>query len=248
MAKLQFDRLGGDERLPRYQRLADHLREEIGKGAWRPGDRMPSESELAEMFAIAPGTTRQAITQLVNDGVLERFQGKGTFVRRPRFDHWLFRFFRFRGKTGESVVPESRILKKSVEPMPSFVAMRLNVAAASEAICISRLRLIDTMPVLIEEIWLPLPAFDALREVEIPDGEPLLYPLYDELCGHVVTNAEEELTAEAATTEHAKPLKVKRGDPLIVIERLARGYDGTPLEWRRSRGRADHFHYHTEIR
>ncbi len=83
--------LRGDERLPRYQRVADQLRQEIADGVRRPGDRMPSENLLADQYALAPGTIRQAVTQLVSEGVLERFQGKGTCVRRPSFDQarWL---------------------------------------------------------------------------------------------------------------------------------------------------------------
>ena len=66
--------------------------------------------------------------------------------------------------------------------------------------------------------------------------------------GQLVARAEETLTAEAARPEIARLLRVGHDTPLIIIDRLARGFDDTPLEWRRSRGRADQFHYHTEIR
>ncbi|NNF79172.1 MAG: GntR family transcriptional regulator [Rhizobiales bacterium] len=240
--------LRGDERLPRYQRVADQLRQEIADGVRRPGDRMPSENLLADQYALAPGTIRQAVTQLVSEGVLERFQGKGTFVRRPSFDQSLFRFFRFLGRPGERVVPEGRILGREAKPAPEYVSLRLELDQNAPAICLSRLRLLRKQPVLLEEIWLSKEDFMPILEIDEKKLGPLLYPIYDELCGRTVANAEEELTVEAADHQTAQTLQIAEGDPVIVIERLAKGFDGSPLEWRRSVGRADQFRYQIEIR
>jgi len=240
--------LRGDERLPLYQRLADLLRQEIVDGVHRPGDRLPSENVIAKEYDLAPGTARQALAQLVGDGFLERAQGKGTFVRRPSFDQSLFRFFRFRGTDGERSVPQSRILFRGIKRAPESVARSLEFANGDDAIYIKRLRLIDDAPVLAEEIWLPLEPFRAFLDVPDEDIGPLLYPIYDKCCGLVVARAEEQLTAESADEETAERLSVSPGDPVIVIDRLARGFDTKPLEWRRSKGRADLFHYHIEIR
>lgn len=240
--------LRGDERLPRYQRVADQLREEIAQGVRRPGDRMPSENVLADQYSLAPGTIRQAVSQLVSEGVLERFQGKGTFVRRPSFDQSLFRFFRFLGRPSEQVVPEGRVLGLQVKASPEHVSLRLELDQNALAICINRLRLLQRQPVLLEEIWLSKEDFAPLLEVDEKKLGPLLYPIYDELCGRTVANAEEELTVEAADCETAHTLHIAEGEPVIVIERLARGFDGAPLEWRRSVGRADQFRYQIEIR
>ncbi len=240
--------LRGDERLPRYQRVADQLRQEIADGMRRPGDRMPSENVLADQYSLAPGTIRQAVTQLVSEGVLERFQGKGTFVRRPSFDQSLFRFFRFLGRPGERVVPEGRILRRAVESAPEHVSLRLELEKDAPAICINRLRLLQKQPVLLEEIWLSLSEYEPILQIDEKKLGPLLYPIYDELCGKTVANAEEELSVKAAEEETAGILNIAQGDPVIVIERLARGFDGAPLEWRRSVGRADQFRYQIEIR
>lgn len=238
----------GDERLPLYQRLADSLRQEIVDGVRGPGDQLPSENVIAVEYGLAPGTARQALAKLVGEGILERFHGKGTFVRHPSFDKSLFRFFRFRGAEGAHVVPQSRILQRTIEPAPGHVAQHLQIEADEPSIFINRLRLIDGVPVVVEEIWLPLEAFRNILTIESDAIGPLLYPLYSTLCGHVVARAHEDLTVGRAEVKTAEILCVSRGEPVIVIDRLARGYDDTPLEWRRSRGRADQFHYHTEIR
>jgi DNA-binding transcriptional MocR family regulator len=89
-------RLEGMEKgLPLYQRVRDQIAQGIGK-TWRPGDAIPSEAELARTHRVALGTLRKALDILVAEGLLERFQGKGTFVRRANFNASLFRFFRFK--------------------------------------------------------------------------------------------------------------------------------------------------------
>ncbi len=238
----------GDARLPRYQRLADILRQAVVDRRWRAGEQIPSENMIAEQYGVAPGTARQALAQLVKEGLLERQHGRGTFVRRPSFDQSLFRFFRFSGESGERVVPESRIVRREVIDAPSEVARQLQLEPDTPVIFMDRLRLIDGLPMLAEQIWLPAARFEAFMKVAPADVGPLLYPIYDSVCGAVVARADESLTAESATPAYARLLRVPVDTPLIVIDRLARGYDGTPLEWRRSRGPAAQFRYHTEIR
>lgn len=240
--------LRGDDRLPRYQRLAETLKQAISHRRWRPGERLPSEQDLALHFTVAPGTVRQAITQLVDEGLLERHQGKGTFVRKPSFDSSLFRFFRFHGTEEERTVPESEILRREAVAAPAEVAKTLRLPPESKVISMSRLRRLGGEPVLAEQIWLPFDRFKALLDIEDSGIGPLLYPIYEEACGEIVARAEEELTAEACSSEHAQLLNLKKGTPVIVIDRTAFGYDDTPLEWRSSRGRADEFQYHVEIR
>ncbi len=108
--------------------------------------------------------------------------------------------------------------------------------------------LIGAQPVLAEEIWLPRQTFQPLLEVDLNSEGPLLYPLYEALCGQVVAYAEETLTAEAVDAAHGRLLQLPAGSPVVVIERLARDYAGKPLEWRRSRGHAQHFRYRIDIR
>ena len=240
--------LAGDDRIPIYQRLADVLRQSVIDGQVKPGDRVPSENVLAEDYGLAAGTVRKALDVLVSEGVFERFQGRGTFVRRPSFDASLFRFFRFRSPEGEYSVPESRIMRREVEPMPGHVAQALERPEGVPGISMSRLRLQDDVPTVAEEIWLAHEPFRAFAEMPTGEIGDLLYPVYDRVCGQLVARADETLTVEAASPETARLLRVAEGTPIIVIERVAKGYDNRPIEWRRSRGRAEQFSYHTEIR
>ncbi|KIK84714.1 GntR family transcriptional regulator [Pseudomonas koreensis] len=240
--------LSSDARLPLYQRLRDQLAEQIANNRWRPGEAIPTEAALSAEYQLSTGTVRKAIDALVSEGILERQQGRGTFIRRAQFQSSLFRFFRFQTISGERQVPESRIL--SIEPVaaPSAVAQALGLPADAPVIRIVRVRLLDVKPVLAEEIWLPRQRFQALLEIDLGREGPLLYPIYEEVCGQVVASAEETLTAESVNDVHARLLQVAVNSPVIVIERLARDYAGSPLEWRRSRGHAEHFRYSVDIR
>lgn len=238
----------GDLRLPLYQRLRDDLAAGIAARRWRPGDLIPSEAELAGRHGLSVGTVRKAIEQLVAEGLLERRQGRGTFVRRARFDSSLFRFFRFQSETGERVVPKARILRRTALPAPSAVASALRLREGEPVVNLSRLRLIDGEPLLAEEIWLEAARFAAVLEVGTGELGDLLYPFYEDRCAQMVATADEVLTVEAANRLQARLLGRAPGAPLIVVERTAFDPERRPIEWRRSRGPADRFRYHAEIR
>lgn len=237
-----------DDRLPRYHRLREHLRAEIRGGRWRAAQAIPTEAELAKTHAVSIGTVRKAIDALVQDGLLERIQGRGTFVRRPKFDSSLFRFFRFQGASGERRIPESRILHLEVTRPPAPVSGALRLSKRAAGIHLSRLRLLDSRPLLLESIWLPRARFGPLLDVDPREFGDLLYPLYEQRCGQVVASAQETLTAEAAEPGLAKHLEIEPGAPVIVVERVALSFDGEPIEWRVSRGPAREFRYQVEIR
>ncbi|MGV8917278.1 MAG: GntR family transcriptional regulator [Pseudomonas sp.] len=240
--------LSSDARLSLYQRLRDRLAQQIANNQWRPGDAIPTEAALSTEYQLSTGTVRKAVDALVNEGILERKQGRGTFVRRPQFQSSLFRFFRFQTAAGERQVPESRIL--SIEPVlaPTAVAQALELPADAPVIRIVRVRLLDAQPILAEQIWLPRARFRALLDINLGQEGPLLYPIYEKVCGQVVAYAEETLTAESVDEVHARLLQVPVNSPVVVIERLARDYAGAPLEWRRSRGHAELFRYSADVR
>lgn len=240
--------LAQDARLPRYHQVRDTLSAEIAAHKWRPEEALPTEAELAATHGVSIGTVRKAVDSLVAAGVVERFQGKGTFVRRPDFQSSFFRFFRFATVGGAVRVPVSRILKREVTPMTAVVAAALKLEVGTPAIRFSRLRLIDDRPLVLEDIWLPHERFEALLAIDPREFGDLLYPLYEQHCGVLVASAQETLSAEAVAAKNARPLGLAAGAPVIVIERVALSADRQPLEWRQSRGPASEFRYQVEIR
>jgi GntR family transcriptional regulator len=237
-----------DERLPIYQRLKDALAERIQDGAWKPGDAIPAESDLAGEFGVALGTMRKAIEGLVAQGLLERRQGRGTFVRRVDFGNTLFRFFRHTGKGGRPLVPTQRLVGRRTGPAGRAAAAGLGIGPGDAVLWLKRLRLVDDEPLVIDEIALPLPRFARLATLPAAAFDELLYPLYERVLGVTIARAADRISFGRASASVAKTLGIAPGDPVVVIERIAFGRDGEPLEWRRSHGPAERFRYDVEIR
>ena len=238
----------GDQRLPLYQLLRDDLAAKISAGTWRPGVPLPSEASLAESYGVSLGTMRHAIEELVDEGMLERRQGSGTFLRRPDFSSSMFRFFLFQAPDGSGLLPESRILSRVKVDPTEEVAQELQLALGDKTIRMSRLRLYNDEPFAAEDIWLPYDRFRAFYNMPLDEIGPLLYPIYEDVCGQLVATVEETLAIAAADGEQARLLNMAPGAPVAMIDRLARAHNGDRLEWRRSIGRGDRFSYKIEIR
>jgi GntR family transcriptional regulator len=240
--------LNTDPRLLRYQKLRDDFVLKIARQEWPAGEAIPGQEELAKSYGIAVGTVRKAVDLLVAEGLLERIQGRGTFVRRASFDGSLFRFFRFQEKSGERRIPNSQILLRETVEAPAAVSKTLQMRNRSKTIHMLRLRSIEEEPVLVEDIWLPWDKFRNFASLDTERIGDLLYPAYEEFCGQIIASASETLTVAVVRSQDALHLKLSAGTPVVVIERVAVGYDRTPLEWRCSRGPATHFSYHVDIR
>lgn len=124
----------------------------------------------------------------------------------------------------------------------------LRLPKRTEVIRMNRLRFVNEAPVLLEEIWLPKEKFERLLKIETIAFGNLLYPMYESHCGQIIASAEETLTADIAQGDVAKMLRIAEGAPVIVIERVAFDFERVPIEWRVSRGPADMYRYHVEIR
>ncbi|QCK88136.1 GntR family transcriptional regulator [Phreatobacter aquaticus] len=237
-----------DSRLPLYQQLREGFVATIAEGLWKPGDAIPAEDELAVRHGVAVGTVRKAIEGLVGEGLLERRQGRGTFVRRADFGSALARFFRMTDAAGQSIRPQARILARDILPADGETAERLGLMAGDPVIGLRRLRLADGVAILAEEIRLDHKAFGPLADLALTDFGDLLYPLYERICGRVVATARETIRFQPLSAPMAEALELPLDRAAVVIERVAFGFDGNPLEFRRSYGPADRFSYSIDIR
>ena len=234
-----------DQRLPLHVRVKDDLIRRVRANEWGSTTPLPPESALAEAYGISVGTLRRVLAELSAEGLLERHQGRGTYVRRATFQHSLFRFFRMHG--GTSQTPESRILERNVRDAPLEVAEALKIQAGSPTVHLHRLRLWQDTPFLVEDIWLPLPQFQPFADTDIKDLGSLLYPEYETRVGIVIGSATEELSVTQATREQSALLDCQNGDPLVKINRIARTHTGDVAEYRESYGLASSFRYQVEI-
>jgi GntR family transcriptional regulator len=233
--------------IPLYLQLKELIKDRIKDNTLRQGQIIESENEMAEMFGVSPGTVKKAFSELCNEGALYRRQGKGTFVSKPDFSRTFFRFFRYgTGDNEEGVMPGSIILASSVISPSPMVKMKLVLPAEEKVIQIKRVRTLMGVPLMVENIFLPERIFRGFDRIDITDK--LLYPIFDEKYGIPIIWADEHLEPRVADQESAESLKIKHGDPVIFIERIAYTYGDRPVEFRSGFGRGDRFRYHIQIR
>jgi GntR family transcriptional regulator len=237
-----------DQRLPIYARIRDSLAARIAAREWAPDSAIPSEAELAKEYDTSINTLRRATEQLVREGLLERRQGSGTFIRKPSFDASLFRWFHFTSTDRTVTVPESRILKRTKIQATEHLAVKLGVARRSSVLHMVRMRLWAGEPVVVEDIYFPLPLFERMMTMSEKEIGPLFYPIYEREFGALVSQVEDDISIGVADGRHAELLELKRGDPVAIIERSTMRLDGSVIEWRRAHGRADRFHYKLRMR
>jgi len=146
----------GEGGVPIYRQIRDLLVTEI-RDLYKSGDTLPPESELAERFGVNRHTLRRAVDELVADGLVERYHGKGVFVLEPAINYAIGSTTRFTENlqsTGH--VATSRALRKLVIPARGGVASRLQVPEGEEVIFIETLRNVEGKPFCVISHFLPL--------------------------------------------------------------------------------------------
>ena len=226
---------------PLYRQVYDFLVRQIAEGAWRPAEALPSEQALAERLRVSQGTVRKALDTLAVEKLIERRQGKGTYVAEHTQEGTLFRFFRLAEPGGERTVPTSADDTVRRRPAKAIELRKLHLQKGAQVVEIGRTRLIGGQPAAIERIVVPLALFpDIDRRRPLPNA---LYALYQQEYGINIVSTEEELRADAARREDARRLNLQVGAPLLHIERVAIALDGSRVEWRVSRCDTTHLVY-----
>ena len=232
----------------RYGKLASAMRERILQGEWAPGEVIPAESTLAQSYGVALGTIRQALALLVEDGVLQRRHGKGTFVTKGVDGASMMRFFRFRGvDDANSEAPQSRILSSRMRSATVPETNAFGMGKGAQVMQLERLRSLAGEPCLLETIVLPLPRFGKLADSDTDDWDDLLYPMYQQRCGVVIQKTQDHLSFSQLNATQAKRLKLAASHPCVLVERQAFDMAGRCVELRTTRGDAFSFKYTTQL-
>ncbi|MGX1029712.1 GntR family transcriptional regulator [Streptomyces sp. SAI-097] len=229
----------GDDRRPKYQRIADTLREAIRSGEYGPGDRLPGENDLMAAHGVARMTARQALSVLRDEGVAEARKGAGVFVRefRPLRRRGIQRLAQQQWGNGRSIWStdiEDRSLDVdqvtvSEEAAPDNVAAVLDLAE-EETVCVRRRRFVlDGKPVLLATSYLPafLVAGSAITQEDTGPGG--MYARLAEL-GYKPVHFREEVRSRMPSQDEATQLGMSAGTPVILVCRTAFTAEGRPVE------------------
>lgn len=225
------------EGVPIYVQIRENLRADITGGTLKRGEQLPPEHELAARFNVSRMTIRESIEDLVNEGLLYRRHGVGTFVAFPHLqrDHTRLTSF-FDKAEDEGIEVRARLLKLEVVPAKPKVALALDIPTGTRVIRVKTLRYADNVPVTVHDAHLPHKLFASLLTENFEVQH--LWSLFEK-AGYRVKRAVQRLEAREADRDVALLMKIKQGAPILFKERTVYAEDGTPVEFTYCYNRGD---------
>ena len=242
----RVEELNRNSKIPLYYQLYEILRGHITRGDWPPGTKIPPESELCSFYKISQITARQALDNLVNEGLIFRQRGRGTFVAQPAIETSLTRIISFTEDMRQrGYTPGSRVFFSGLVEASQGVADQLQVERGEELVQIHRLRFADGEPLSVEKANLVHQYCPELLEgnYEVDSLREALRSRY----GIRLVRAQQSIRAQLANAELAKLLTVKNKTALLSIERVSYSQDNLPIEYLQIFYRADRYILYTEL-
>ncbi|MGF2615997.1 GntR family transcriptional regulator [Rossellomorea vietnamensis] len=226
--------IDSDNPIPYHLQIKEIIAKEIVTGTYK--DRIPSERDLMERFSVSRTTIREAITHLVNDGMLKKVHGKGTFISQKTPVHeWLNSL----NSLTETIIkmgmkPGSKLLHMGVMNKNDVISDMLNVDLVFH---IQRLRTADSVPIAIEDHFYPMNIGVELTKYDLETT-----PIYDLLENELeieMEEAEQFISSKTAHKEEALNLDVPDGSNVLCVERLITNSAGAAIEYYSSIFRPD---------
>lgn len=214
-------------------RLRDELLEEMTSSQLRPGDKLPTEGELATRFGVSRATVREAVTSLVEAGYVTRRHGSGSYVsERRRMPHGLDSTLSYLAMIESAGVRAGMLVLDAVLEQSSKIDSPLQLSQGDTVLAVERVRTADDQPVIYSRDRIPARLLRA--DLDLQNLDPSLFGLLSS-SGHAADHATATLRAVASTSRTAKVLGVRRGKPLLYIEEVDYDREGTPVmlsrEW-----------------
>jgi len=233
--------------LPRYYQLKEIMRERVQSDEWKPGDLIPSERELSEKYGISRMTARQAITELVNEGLFYREQGKGTFVSQRKITQQLIRLTGFTEDIkARGQKPGTKVISAQMFPADETTAEKLSIDPGTLIFRLQRLRLADDEPLAIELSQINFKGCERLLEEDLEQNS--LYRLLETKYGIPLMEADQELEAGLAGNEEVQLLKISLGRPVLFTRRITYTERNQPIEYAKAVYCGNKYIFHTHLK
>lgn len=232
--------------IPLYHQLKEIIEKKIGLNEWKTGDKILSENELRQMYSISRNTVQRALDELVQEGILERKQGRGTFVAQPKIEQPLIGFYSFSKVMAEQGMrPKDIILDLRTIPAEYKITKRLQITQDDEVISLQRLRTANDEPIILETSYLPRSLVNKLSREDLEEYS--LYDLLEKKYGIIVVKAKETFEPVLVREQEEELLGVKAGTPGLLLDRIAYDAEGRAVEYCRSVVRGDRCRFYTEL-
>jgi len=233
---------------PLYSQIQEHIAELILSGKLAPDSKIQSERDFSEDLGVSRMTVRRAITELVNEGLLERRHGSGTYVAKPKVTYESSEMVNYiQAMHQRNIATASQLLEFGEIAASRRLAESLAIEIGSPLYRVSVLRLANRVPVILEHDFFPCSLWPKLEEwdLEKTSTYDLLVNLY-QIKPHQISQSVEAVVAVDLV---AQWLRVEEGFPLLMISRVIYGGDSSqPIVFSQDFLRSDYARIHTDIK
>jgi len=233
-------------KLPLYYQVEEKLRRKIERGDFDPGDPLPSEQELVELFKVSRLTIREAINRLVAQGLVVKIQGKGTFVAEPKIKHRVGFLF----SNGEEILArnfeiETKVLKMEKIIGDKEICKKLDVSDGDELFYLERLRFANKKPATYIKSYIPYKYVGGIEFIDFTKN--FLYRTLEDHFNLSLYEAEELIEAVKVDEPIANMLGILSGSAILLVKRITYLEDGCKIEYDEVLYRSDIFQYHVKL-
>lgn len=231
-------------KVPVYIQIHNEIRKEIESGKWAVGERIPSERQLSQDFDVSRMTLRQAIQTLVDEGILQRQVGSGTYVASSKVQEKMSGTTSFTEITeGQGKKPSSKTVSYHVADPSISELEKLKLKDGDQVLRMERIRYADQQPICFEVATIPIEIVSSLNKKDITSS---LYKALEDKAGLKLGDATQTVSAILASEKIANYLNVKRGSAVLRVRQITTLDDNRPFEYVRSQYAGDRFEFYLE--
>lgn len=232
-----------DYRMPLYMQLKEIIIKRIEDGEYLPGEKIPSEREMADTYGVNRMTVKNAISSLVEANILYRVHGKGTFVAKKETEKVAFyENYTDTGRGLGAVLKDSgkpltnQTLEKGVIQCRGYLANKLHILKNDDVYVLHRLRSMGTESFALEYCYVPFRLFE---DIDSYNFEHVSLYDYMKSKGHLPVVFSQRLTILKAVQPEARLMKIQEGQPLYYFEYIGKDAKGNVVEYTESYARCD---------
>jgi GntR family transcriptional regulator len=215
--------LNGNAIKPLYEQLKDHLEAAILNGKIKPNEQLLPEVKMAEKYCVSVITIRKALNDLARKGLIEKRQGKGTFVSSKKYQRDLNQVISFSEACKiAGTRPGTKLITSTIEIPSDAVLKELHLDSGTKTVYIARLRFMDDVPMQIERTYFPL-TFSFLLDEDLEHKS--LFKLIQDRSNRTVARSKRVIEIWRASSQEAQQLEVGRNSPLLCVQGTAYDQD-----------------------
>jgi GntR family transcriptional regulator len=233
-------KLDATKPLPLYYQLQEDLKRKLDNGEYKPGDLIPTEKELQDLYGVSRVTVRNAVSALVLEDLLVKKQGFGTVVAARRMVENFTRLSSFTEKIeGQGGTVTTRVIDVQVIPASARIADHLDLALETLVLQVQRLRLVDNQPLALFTNYINM----ATGITEADDFSGSIFQLFEQKYRVAISSGEKVVEAIIADSDQASILGIAAGDPLLLIRNTIFDRNARRVDYSEGVYRADRYQY-----